>query len=181
VLRFIKPGSAKFIQLILRHWLDGSERNGHPILSTAGNAPTQRMSGHGGMEMHTWQHAVLTATVTGLFVCAALLLTRPASAEDAPRSYIASPDVYKVIAQNDKTRVILVTWPAGKRDQWHSHPATGVYWLTDCKSRVHTPDGKFRETTSKTGSAVVQAPIPSHSFENTSDAECRAIIVEHEQ
>jgi beta-alanine degradation protein BauB len=133
------------------------------------------------MEMRTRQQNILTVMGAGLFVCAALLLTRPAAAEDAPRSYIASPDVYKVIAQNNKTRVILATWAPGQRDQWHSHPPTGVYRLTDCKSRVHTPDGKFTESNNKAGSAVVQAAIPSHSFENISDAECRAIIVEHEQ
>jgi hypothetical protein len=133
------------------------------------------------MQMRTSQHNVLKVIGAGVFACAALLVTRPASAVDAPRSYAASPDVYKVIAQNDKTRVILAIWPPGKRDQWHSHPANGVYRLTDCKSRVHTPDGKFTESISKAGSAVVQGAIPSHSFENISDAECRTIIVEHEQ
>jgi hypothetical protein len=119
--------------------------------------------------------------VTGFLTCAALLVDLPASAEDqAPRSYIASPDVYKVIAQNDKTKVILATWPAGKRDNWHSHPANGVYRLTDCSARVYTPDGKFRDSDNKAGSAVVQAGIPSHSFENRGSTECRAIIVEQQ-
>src|SRR5262249_46904349 len=50
-------------------------------------------------------------SIVGLFTCAALLVALPASAQDAPRSYIASPDVYKVIAENGKTKVILATWP----------------------------------------------------------------------
>lgn len=38
------------------------------------------------------------------------------------RSYVASPDVYKVIAESNNTRVILATWKPGQRDAWHSHP-----------------------------------------------------------
>jgi len=124
----------------------------------------------------TIQHAMAAA----LFACAALVVVRPASAEDAPRSYLASPDVYKVVAENNKTRVIVATWKPGQRDQWHSHPATGVYYLTDCQARVYSPDGTFREVNEKAGFAVTQLPIPSHSFENRSSSECRIVIVEQE-
>jgi hypothetical protein len=119
----------------------------------------------------------LAATLVG---CVALFGIPVAWAEDAPRANVASPDIYKVIAENGKTRVLLATWQPGQRDNWHSHPATAVYRLTDCNSRVYTPDGKVTENSSKAGSAVLQAPIPSHSFENRGTAECRSVIVEHE-
>jgi beta-alanine degradation protein BauB len=121
------------------------------------------------------------AMTAGLFVCSALLAAPRASADEAPRSYIASPDVYKVIAEDSRTRVILATWRPGQRDNWHSHPPTGVYWLTGCEPRIHTPDGKFTDSKHGPGWAVTQAAIPSHSFENRSEAECRIIIVEHEE
>ena len=130
--------------------------------------------------MHTLNQKAVVLAIAGGFLAHAAFVVSPASAEDAPRSYVASPDVYKVIADDGKTRVILATWSLGQRDQWHSHPPTGVYFLTDCEPRVHTPDGKFVDTSRKAGSAVVQAPIPSHSFENRSSAECRVIIVERE-
>lgn len=130
--------------------------------------------------MRNHQQTICTALTAGLSVCVTLLVAPPASADDAPRSYIASPGVYKVIAENNKTRVILATWSPGQRDQWHSHPPTGVYWLTDCEARIFTPDGKFAEISQKAGYAAVQAAIPSHSFENRSSAECRIIIVEQE-
>jgi hypothetical protein len=120
------------------------------------------------------------AMTVGLFACVALLGTPPASAVDAPRSYVASPEVYKVIADDGKTKVILATWQPGQRDNWHSHPPTGVYWLTDCEARVHTPDGNFRDRSNKAGAALVQDAIPSHSFENRGSAECKTIIVERE-
>ena len=45
-----------------------------------------------------------------------------ASTADAQRSCVTSPDVYKVIAENNNTRVIPATWKPGQRDEWHSHP-----------------------------------------------------------
>ena len=126
------------------------------------------------------QRNVRMAAIVGLFACTALFVVRPASADDVPRSYIASPDVYKVIAENNKTRVILATWKPGQRDAWHSHPVTGVYYLTDCEARIYSPDGKFVDFSHKAGFAVVQAAIPSHSFENRSSADCRMTIFEQE-
>jgi hypothetical protein len=116
----------------------------------------------------------------GFFACVTTFVVSPAFAGDSPRSYIAAPDVYQVIAENNKTRVILATWKPGHRDAWHSHPATAVYFLTDCEARVYSPDGKFVDANPKAGRAVLQAAIQSHSFENRSSAECRSIIFEQE-
>jgi hypothetical protein len=52
--------------------------------------------------------------------------------------------------------VILATRRPGQRDQWHSHPALGVYFLTDCEPRVYTPDGQFVDTSRKGGVAGVR-------------------------
>lgn len=102
-----------------------------------------------------------------------------AQAEAAPRSFVASPDVYRVIAEDEKYRVIAVTWKAGQRDNWHSHGTpVGVYNLTDCSTRVHTPDGKTVDNSSKAGDARVRAQAPSHSLENIGKADCRLILFE---
>ena len=119
--------------------------------------------------------------MTGLLACSALLVAAPALAVDAPRSYVASPDVYKVIAENGQTKVIVATWKPGQRDQWHSHPASAVYFLTDCEARVYSPDGKYTDGSPRAGGAVVQAAIPSHSFENRGSTECKMLIVEQER
>jgi hypothetical protein len=54
-----------------------------------------------------------------------------------PRSFVASPDTYRVIAQNKQYKVVDVVWTPGQRDVPHSHPASAVYYLTDCSLRVH--------------------------------------------
>jgi hypothetical protein len=100
-----------------------------------------------------------------------------AFADDAPRSYVALPDVYKVIAENDKTKVILATSKPGQRDNWHSHPASGVYFLTDCEARLYTPDGKFTDGSPKAGCKLQSRSIRL----KCGNAECRIIIVEQER
>lgn len=118
--------------------------------------------------------------LTTILACAAAAAAGGASADDSPRSYKASPDVYKVVAEHDRMRVIAATWKPGQRDQWHSHPAAALYWLTDCTGRTYLPDGKFLDRNPKAGSAVVQPAVKSHSFENRSGTECKAIIFEQE-
>lgn len=102
-----------------------------------------------------------------------------AAADEAPPSYIASPGIYKVIAENAKYRVILATWKPGQRDEWHSHPTGANYALNDCGThRVHTPDGKFTDISKKAGDARMMGVIPSHAVENTGTADCTQVIFE---
>jgi beta-alanine degradation protein BauB len=108
----------------------------------------------------------------------ALLATSAAVAQSLPRSFEASPDVYKVIAEDARYRIIAVTWKPGQRDQLHAHPASGVYYLTDCSVRVHMPDGAVRDYKPTAGTAIVQAPIPGHVLENAGTTECRIIMFE---
>lgn len=116
--------------------------------------------------------ATLAATCTGLGVAA------PASAQQLPRSFDASPDIYKVIAQNEQYKVIAVTWKPGQKDVLHSHPANAVYYLTDCSLRVHAPDGTTRDAQPKAGFALVQGAIPGHVLENTGTGDCRLVMFE---
>ena len=116
---------------------------------------------------------VLTSTV--------LSAAPVALADTAPRSATASSDVYKMLADDKGLRVLIVTWKPGQRDQWHSHPVMGVYWLTDCDARVYSPDGKYVDSSRKAGQASVNAAVKSHSFENrSSSTECKAVMVERE-
>ena len=113
-----------------------------------------------------------------LLVYATLFSGTSASSADAPRSYVASPDVYQVVAQDEKTRMVLMTLKPGQRDNWHSHPATAVYFLRDCDVRVHTPEGNYSDRFRKEGFAYLAGPVPSHSYENRGSTECRMLIVE---
>ena len=120
---------------------------------------------------------VLSVAVS-LVLAAGLAMPISVSAQNAPLSHIAAPDVYKLLAENDQFRVILQTSKPGQRDQMHSHSALAGYRLTDCTSRLYTPDGKFTSADRKRGEAFLLPAVQSHSFENTGKTVCEAVIIE---
>jgi len=101
-----------------------------------------------------------------------------AFAQELPRSFVASPDIYKIIAENDQYKVVSVTWKPGQKDVIHSHPASAVYYLTDCSLRIYAKDGAFRDAQPRAGAAIVQRPIPGHVLENIGTSDCRLIMFE---
>lgn len=101
-----------------------------------------------------------------------------ALAQTAPRSYEASPDVYRVISQNEQVKLIVATWKPGHKDAPHSHPAGAVYFLDDCTLRAHAPDGSSRLLMTKSGSGTVQAAVAGHVIENTGSSDCRIVMFE---
>lgn len=100
-------------------------------------------------------------------------------AGDMAPSYKASPEVYKVIAENEHFRVIIATWKPGQRDAMHSHegPLVG-YRLTDCNLKVYTPDGNAKAREAKRGEALFNPVIAAHAVENVGSSECQLVIVE---
>ena len=124
----------------------------------------------------------MSTRIPGLRALATLLplfLAAAASAQALPRSYAASPDVYKVIAEDTRFQVISVTWKPGQRDLAHAHPASGVYYLTGCTLRLYNADGTVIGSAQiQPGAARVQEPIPGHVVENIGSSECRLVMFE---
>src|SRR5574340_1127405 len=86
---------------------------------------------HTGMQAMKIEPKRFVFVAASLIVAGGLVTSFAVSAQDAPLSYKASPDVYKLLAENDQFRVILQTSKPGQRDQWHSHSALAGYRLTD--------------------------------------------------
>ncbi|MGC2062540.1 MAG: hypothetical protein WA610_06145 [Thermodesulfovibrionales bacterium] len=107
------------------------------------------------------------------------MTTNMAMAADVEPSYKASPEVYKVISENEHFRVIISTWKPGQRDAMHSHegPLVG-YRLTDCNLKVYTPDGNAKAREAKRGEALFNPVIAAHAVENVGPADCQLLIVE---
>ena len=114
-------------------------------------------------------------------IYATVLDVRPALAGDAPVASKASPDVYKVIAENNQFRVLEATWKPGQKDNFHSHPPDRVSLIhTNCKLRFTKPDGTYRDGSPKAGKAIARTgkPVGSHSAQNIGDKICVIRIVE---
>jgi hypothetical protein len=102
-----------------------------------------------------------------------------AVAQTVEPAYKAAPDTYKVIFEDNNFRVIEANHKKGVRDKMHSHPVPFVvYNLTDCKTRLYTPDGATKEVAGKAGTASANPVIAAHAAENIGDADCKQIFVE---
>lgn len=110
---------------------------------------------------------------------AAIVMTSAAAAQNAPPSHQGDPDVYKVIFEDENFRVIAATWKKGATDKPHSHSLPFVvYSLNDCTLRLHNPDGTTRDISNKAGTAMTGRTTASHTAENISETDCRAVFVE---
>jgi hypothetical protein len=101
--------------------------------------------------------------------------------ENAPPAHVASPDVYKILAENDQFRVIEATWQPGQEDNYHSHPADRVsLYQTDCTLRLTNFDVSTRIGKPKAGTAKARTgkPVKSHKAKNIGDQVCVIKIVE---
>ena len=118
-------------------------------------------------------------TLLALLIFAGGAMFTIAVADEIPDAVTASPDVHKVIAENDSMRVVAATLKPGQRDMMHSHPAIGIYILSGCeRMRVHSGDGTSHDWGAKSGTAGANAAVTSHSIENVGDTECRQIYFE---
>jgi len=106
--------------------------------------------------------------------------TNAVGADPVKPSYEASPDVYKILAENDEVRVILATWKPGQKDKVHSHPkAFGAYTIKGCNRRLTKADGSVIEGQVKPGTARVRnQAVKAHTFENLSNTECQQVLFE---
>jgi quercetin dioxygenase-like cupin family protein len=87
------------------------------------------------------------------------------------------PKHYKVEAENERVRVLRVTYGAREKSVMHGHPATIAVFLTDNHGRFTFPDGRTEERSWKAGQTMVMAP-ETHLPENLSDNPLELVLVE---
>lgn len=128
----------------------------------------------------SFSRTTVTGSIARCVIVSSVALTGFAYAQEAPRSFVASPDIYKVVAQGARCLVIEATWAPGQRDEFHSHAVGTVYWATACKTRAFLPDGRWRDSEIRAGTyRVIGKPVLSHSVKNIGESECKAVVFEH--
>ena len=87
------------------------------------------------------------------------------------------PKHYKVEFENDKVRVLRVSYGPGEKSMMHYHPDSVAVFLTDGNTRMTTPDGKSQALPGKAGESS-WAPAGSHLPQNVGDKPFQVIVVE---
>lgn len=88
-------------------------------------------------------------------IAAAVMLStsgRAMAADQAP-----AQSVEKTLLENEKVRVVEVTFKPGAVDKMKDRSPRVVYYLTDAHFTVTTPDGKTTQRETKAGSAAWRA------------------------
>ena len=81
----------------------------------------------------------------------------------------------KVLAEDDKVRVLKYTPQKGDKTPIHSHPSTVVYVIKGGAVRFTMPDGSTKDAELKTGESLLRPPV-THADEALDDLE--VVLVE---
>ncbi len=88
------------------------------------------------------------------------------------------PKHYKVELENDKVRVVRITYDGREKSVMHQHPPGVGIFLTDGKSRFTYPDGKSEEFETKAGQFMWFGEQWEHLPENLDDGHFEVLYVE---
>jgi quercetin dioxygenase-like cupin family protein len=81
----------------------------------------------------------------------------------------------KVLAEDDKVRVLEYSPKKGDKTPMHSHPSSVVYVLKGGRVKYTLPDGSTKISELKTGEALLRPPV-THSDEALDDVD--SILIE---
>jgi beta-alanine degradation protein BauB len=87
------------------------------------------------------------------------------------------PTIYKVLHENERARLMEVTFKPGEKIGEHSHPDHLVYVLEGGKLKISKPDGTSSDFDLQPGQAV-WIPRESHSAENIGATRIRLTVTE---
>lgn len=109
-----------------------------------------------------------------VLLCAVVLFNSKSHAQDPTK---ADPKHYKVEFENNKVRVLRITYGPGEKSVMHEHPDAFAVFLTDVKGKFTLPDGKTIDFAQKPGSTM-WTPAGKHLPENTGNKPFELILVE---
>ena len=84
----------------------------------------------------------------------------------------------KVLAEDQKVRVLRYTPHKGDKTPVHSHPTTVVYVLKGGRVKYTMPDGSVKVVGLKTGEALIRPPV-THTDEALDDVEAILVEIKH--
>jgi quercetin dioxygenase-like cupin family protein len=94
-----------------------------------------------------------------------------------PDALQAAPNVYKLLMENDRVRVLYVQAKPGEKTKLHSHPDRVVYVLSDQILKFTSAEGQTKELELKTGQ-VLWIEAGAHTTENIGKTDAHNLAVE---
>lgn len=109
-----------------------------------------------------------------LFSVFSLVLVGTATAQDPLK---VGPNIYRKLMENERVRMLEVTFAPGDSIGMHSHPDHAVYAVTGGKLRVTTSDGTTQVADLKAGNPI-WFPAVIHGAKNLGTTTLKLVVVE---
>lgn len=87
------------------------------------------------------------------------------------------PKHYKVEFENDRVRVLRISYGPLEKSVMHAHPASVAVFLTDTHSKFTYPDGRTEDVVAQAGT-ILYLDAFEHLPENAGDQPFELILVE---
>ncbi len=88
-----------------------------------------------------------------------------------------SPDVYKVVFENENVKVLEVIFEPGQSDKMHRHNRMVYYVIKGGTMQITSSDGTVNVAEIKEGSSAQQDPVV-HRVKNIGKTRAKLIVVE---
>ena len=92
-----------------------------------------------------------------------------------------SPDVYRIVFDNDEVKVLEAIFAPGQGDNMHEHAVITYYGISGGKLQSTLPDGTVNEMAVPDGFVGHGNSIVKHQMKNVGDDTVKVIIVEHKK
>jgi quercetin dioxygenase-like cupin family protein len=109
-----------------------------------------------------------------LFTMVSLVVAATATAQDPLK---VGPNIYKKVLENERVRMLEVTFAPGDSIGMHAHPDHAVYAVTGGKLRVTTSDGKTEVADLKAGDPI-WFPAVIHGAKNIGTTTLKLVVLE---
>lgn len=113
-------------------------------------------------------HKKLMSLISLTFICGVAYADDPLD---------VAPGMYKKLFENEKVRVMEVTFNPGDKIKQHSHPDHFVTVLEPGKLKIFKPDGSANEM-ELTKEQVIWIPAETHWAENTGKSRVKLLVSE---
>ena len=91
---------------------------------------------------------------------------------------LVSPDMYKVVLENEHVRVVEYQILPGEKDNWHTHPAKVSYVISGGALKITLANGESFLVNEKTGSTSWFGAVGKHNAENVGKTPVHIVFVE---
>ena len=106
-----------------------------------------------------------------------MVTARPLPKPEKDDPVRVDPKHYKVEFENDRIRVVRITYDPHEKSVMHSHPESIAVFLTDAKAKFSYPDGRTEDISAKAGE-VHHFDAFTHQPESTSNKPFELIQLE---